>query len=79
MSLIEMQVLFALLTASAMLSAAWLVLHARDVALLLRQAFPLLLPGKGVRLASFKAVSAGLAVFGFSIAGEVWMIARAAA
>ncbi len=73
-----MQVLIALLSATVLLSAAWLVLHARDVALLLRPVLPLV-PGKGRRLASFRAVSAGLTVFGFSVVGEVWIVLRAAA
>jgi hypothetical protein len=77
MSLPEMQVLIALLSATALLSAAWLVLHARDVALLLRPVFPLV-PGEGRRLASFRAVSAGLTVFAFSVVGEVWIVLRAA-
>ncbi len=61
-----MQLLIALLSATSLLSAAWLVLHARDVAF------------EGRRLASFRAVSAGLTVFGFSMAGEVWIVLRAA-
>ncbi len=72
-----MQVLIALLSAVSLLSAAWLVLHARDVVLLLRPVLPLV-PGEGRRLTSFKAVSAGLTVFGFSIVGEVWIVLRAA-
>lgn len=78
MSLPEMQILLALLSAGTTLSAAWLVLHARDVALLLRPAFPRLVPGAGRRLSSFAAVSAALTVFGFSLAAEIWVIARAA-
>jgi hypothetical protein len=79
MSLPEIQVMLALLSGGAMLSAAWLVLHARDVALLLRQAFPGVVPGRGRRLASFRAVSAAIALFGFCMAGELWVIARAVA
>lgn len=71
-----MQVLIALLSAASLLSAAWLVLHARDVALLLSPVFPLV-PGEG-RLASFRAVSAAITVFGFSLVGEVWIVLRAA-
>lgn len=78
MSLPEMQILLALLSAGAMLSAAWLVLHARDVALLLRPVFPRLVPGTGRRLASFRAICAGLTVLGFSLVGQVWVVARAA-
>lgn len=77
MTLPEIQVLIALLSASSVLSAAWLVLHARDVALLLRPVLPLV-PGEGRRLASFRAVSAGLTVFGFSMVGEAWVVLRAA-
>jgi hypothetical protein len=72
-----MQLLIALLSAASLLSAAWLVLHARDVALLLRPVTPLV-PGEGRRLASFRAVSAGITLFGFSVAGEVWIVLRAA-
>jgi hypothetical protein len=72
-----MQLLIALLSAASLLSAAWLVLHARDVALLLRPVTALV-PGEGRRLASFRAVSAGLTLFGFSTAGEVWIVLRAA-
>lgn len=77
MPLAQMQFLLALLSAGAMLSAAWLVLHARDVALLLRPVTALV-PGEGRRLASFKAVSAAITLFGFSCAGQVWVVMRAA-
>jgi hypothetical protein len=77
MSLPEMQVLLALMSAGAILSAAWLVLHARDVVLLLRRVLPLE-PGEGRRIASFKAVCAGLTLFGFSMAGQVLVVLRAA-
>ncbi|WP_296719146.1 hypothetical protein [Erythrobacter sp.] len=77
LSLTQLQVLLPLLSALSLLSAAWLVLHARDVVLLLRQAFPLE-PGQGRRLASFKAVSAVLTLFGFSLAGEMLIIAQVA-
>lgn len=69
--------LIALLSAASLLSAAWLVLHARDVALLLRPVFPLV-PGEGRRLASFWAVSAAITLFGFSMVGELWIVLRAA-
>lgn len=77
MPLAQMQILLALLSAGAMLSAAWLVLHARDVALLLRPVTPLV-PGKGRRLASFRAVCAAITLFGFSCAGQVLVVLRAA-
>lgn len=72
-----MQIILPLLTAASILSAAWLVLHARDVVLLLRTILPLD-PGEGRRLASFKQVCTALTVFGFSSAGEVLIILRAA-
>ena len=77
LSLPQIQVVLPLLSALSLLSAAWLVLHARDVVLLLRQVFPLD-PGKGRRLASFKAVSTVITLFGFSIAGQGLIVARAA-
>lgn len=76
MSLAQMQILLPLLSAVSLLSAAWLVLHARDVVLLLRRVFPLD-PGEGRRLASFKAVCAAIALFGFSLAGQVLIVLRA--
>lgn len=68
----------AALSACSLLSAVWLVLHARDVALLLQPVFPLA-PGKGRRLASFRQVSAVITLFGFSLAAQILIIARAAA
>ena len=78
MTLAQIQILLALLSACSLLSAAWLVLHARDVALLLRPVFPLE-PGSGRRLASFRQVSAVISLFGFSLAAEALIIVRAAA
>lgn len=72
-----MQIMLALLSAASLLSAAWLVLHARDVAVLLRPVFPLV-PGEGRRLASFRSVCAAITLFGFSMVGEVWIVLRAA-
>jgi hypothetical protein len=77
MSLPQMQITLALLSAVSLLSAAWLVLHARDVVLLLRPVLPLV-PGAGRRLASFKAVCTGLTLFGFSMSAEVLIVLRAA-
>jgi len=54
------------------------VLHARDVVLLLRPMAARLDPGRGKRLASFKAVSAVITLFGFSLAAEVLVVARLA-
>ena len=72
-----MQFVIAFVSAASLVSAAWLVLHARDVALLLRPVLPLV-PGEGRRLASFRAVSAAITLFGFAIAAEVWVVLRAA-
>ncbi len=77
MTLAELQIVLPLLSACSLLCAAWLVLHARDVVLLLRSVFPLD-PGRGQRLASFRMVSAVLTLFGFSLVAEIWIIARAA-
>lgn len=76
MTLAQMQILLPLLSAASLLSAAWLVLHARDVVLLLRRVFPLD-PGEGRRLASFRMVSAVITLFGFSCAGQVLIVLRA--
>jgi hypothetical protein len=77
MPLVQMQVLLALQSAATILSAAWLVLHARDVVLLLHPVLPLV-PGEGRRLASFRAVCAALTLFGFSCAGQMLIVVRAA-
>ncbi|WP_285712098.1 hypothetical protein [Erythrobacter oryzae] len=77
MSLAQMQIVIALASAVSLLSAAWLVLHARDVALLLRPVLPLV-PGEGRRLASFRAVSVAITLFGFALAAEVLVVVRAA-
>ena len=76
MSIPELQLLVLALTGGAMLSAAWLVSHARDVVLVLRHFFPLD-PGEGQRLTSPKSVCAALTLFGFSISAEVWVMIRA--
>lgn len=77
MSLAEMQIVLAVTSAVSLLSAAWLVLHARDVVLLLRPVLPPLVPGKGRRLASFRAVSAAITLFGFAMAAQVLVVLRA--
>lgn len=77
MTLFEMQVILPVLSTLSILSAAWLVLHARDVVILFRPWLPWLDPGKGSRLASFRQVCMAVAVFGFSFAGEMWIIIRA--
>ncbi len=76
--MIEAQVLLLVFSTLSVLSAAWLVLHARDVVLLLRYLLPLD-PGQGQRLASFKAVSAAITIFAFSLTVEVLVFLRAAA
>lgn len=78
MTLAQMQIALPVLSAASMLSAAWLVLHARDVAILLRPWMPLLDPGEGRRLASFRQVCAVITVFGFSLAAEILIVVEAA-
>ncbi len=78
MSLAEMQIVLAVTSMLSLLSVAWLVLHARDVVLLLCPALPPLVPGEGRRLASFRAVSAAIALFGFAMAAQVLVVLRAA-
>ncbi|WP_172801032.1 hypothetical protein [Erythrobacter sp. HL-111] len=62
-------------SATSILSSAWLVLHARDVALLLRHVLPID-PGQGKRLASFRQVCAMITLFGFSLSAEVLIVLR---
>jgi len=62
-------------SATSILSSAWLVLHARDVALVLRYILPID-PGRGKRLASFRMVCAMLTLFGFSVSAEVLIVLR---
>ncbi|MEE4204987.1 MAG: hypothetical protein V2I39_01755 [Erythrobacter sp.] len=64
-------------SATSILSSAWLVLHARDVALLLRHILPVD-PGQGKRLASFRQVCAMITLFGFSLSAEVLIVLKAA-
>lgn len=75
-SLAEMQIIIAVSSAVSLLSATWLVLHARDLVLLLRPVFPLV-PGAGRRLASFRTVSAAITLFGFGMAGQMLVVLRA--
>lgn len=76
MSIAELQMLVFILTGGTMLSAAWLVSHARDVVLILRHILPLD-PGGGRRIASPKSVCTAITLFGFSITAEVWVVFRA--
>lgn len=63
-------------SATSILSSAWLVLHARDVVLVLRQILPID-PGEGKRLASFRLVCAMMTLFGFSVSAETLILLRA--
>ncbi|QIQ87244.1 hypothetical protein [Erythrobacter sp.] len=63
-------------SATSILSSAWLVLHARDVVLVLRQVLPID-PGEGKRLASFRLVCAMMTLFGFSVSAETLILLRA--
>jgi len=65
------------LSTCSILSAAWLVLHARDVTLVLRYILPLE-PGEGRRLTSFRRVCGVLTVFGFSVVAETFIVVRTA-
>ena len=78
MTLAEMQIALAVLPALGLLSAAWLVLHARDVTILLRPWLPRLDPGKGRRLASARQTCAAITLFGFATIGQLWVVMRAA-
>jgi hypothetical protein len=78
MSIPELQILVFLLTGGSMLSAAWMVTHARDVVLVLSAFLPLD-PGKGRRLATRGAVCTAITVFGFSVTAEAYVILRAGA
>jgi len=76
MSLAALQFVILVLTCTSLLSAAWLVCHARDVVLVLRHVLPLD-PGEGKRLTSFKAVCAMITLFGFSLTAETLIMLRA--
>lgn len=78
MSLPVLQFVVLALTCTSLMSAAWLVCHARDVVLVLRHVLPLD-PGEGKRLTSFKAVCAVITLFGFSLAAEALIALRAGA
>jgi len=75
-SIPELQFLVFVLTGGSMLSAAWMVTHARDVVTALSVFLPLD-PGKGRRMATNRAVCTAITVFGFSVTAETWVILRA--
>ena len=77
MTLAEMQIALPVFSTIPLLSAAWLVMHARDVVILLRPWLPWLDPGAGRKLASARQTCAALTLFGFGFAGEAWIIIRA--
>lgn len=78
MTLAEMQIALPVLSTISLLSAAWLVLHARDVVILLRPWLPRLDPGTGRRLATARQTCAAITLFGFSLVAETWIVVRAA-
>lgn len=78
MTLAEMQIALPVLATLSLLSAAWLVLHARDVVILLRPWLPRLDPGTGRRRASPRQTCTALTLFGFSFVAETWIVVRAA-
>ncbi|MEO0462884.1 MAG: hypothetical protein AAF127_07120 [Pseudomonadota bacterium] len=79
MSIPQLQILVFLFTCGALLSAAWLVCHARDVVLVLRHVFPPLDPGEGKRLTSPKTVCAAITLLGFCLSAETLVAVRAGA
>lgn len=79
MNIAQLQILVFLFTCGSLLSAAWLVCHARDVVLVLRHIFPPLQPGAGKRLTSPKSVCTAITVFGFCLSAEALVALRAGA
>lgn len=75
----QLQILVFLLTCGALLSAAWLVCHARDVVLVLRHVIPPLDPGEGKRLASPRSVCMAITICGYCLSAEVLVALRAGA
>ena len=78
-SIAQLQIIGFLLTCGALLSAAWLVRHARDVVMALRHLFPLLEPVIGKRLTSPRAVCAAITMLGFCLSAEALVALRAGA
>lgn len=79
MNIAQLQILVFLLTCGSLLSAAWLVCHARDVVLVLRHIFPPLEPGIGKRLTSPKSVCIAITMLGFCLSAEALVAVRAGA
>ncbi|MEM7690335.1 MAG: hypothetical protein AAF291_15060 [Pseudomonadota bacterium] len=79
MSIPQIQILVFLLTCGSLLSAAWLVCHARDVVLVLKQVFPPLEAGAGKRLTSPKSVCGAITLLGFCLSAETLVALRAGA
>lgn len=79
MSISQIQILVFLLTCGSLLSAAWLVCHARDVVLVLKHVFPPLEPGAGKRLTSPKSVCGAITLLGFCLSAEALVALRAGA
>jgi len=77
-SISHLQILVLLFTCASLLSAAWLVCHARDVVLVLKHILPLD-PGAGKRLTSPRSVCIAITVLGFSLSAETLVALRAGA
>ncbi|EAQ28846.1 hypothetical protein NAP1_14643 [Erythrobacter sp. NAP1] len=75
LSVPELQVLLFALTGGWMLSAVWMMSHARDVVLVLSQFLPLD-PGEGRVVTTPKGVCTALTIFGFSVVAEGWVLVR---
>lgn len=73
----HLQILVFLFTCGSLLSAAWLVCHARDVVLVLRHMFPPLEPGAGKRLTSPRSVCFAITLLGFCLSAEALVALRA--
>ena len=79
MNIAQLQILVFLFTCGSLLSAAWLVCHARDVVLVLRHVFPPLEPGSGKRLTSPRSVCTAITILGFCLSAEAVVAVRAGA
>jgi hypothetical protein len=79
LNIAQLQILVFLFTCGSLLSAAWLVCHARDVVLVLRQIFPLLEPGTGKRLTSPRSVCTAITMLGFCLSADTLVALRAGA
>ncbi len=77
MNIAQLQIMVFFLTCGSLLSAAWLVCHARDVVLVLRHLFPLLEPGAGKRLTSPRSVCTAITMLGFCLSADALVAVRA--